>query len=463
MERVPSQSMNGGSGEEHMARSALRPSDFITSSKSLNGRLREAGLREQLEGATGTAASDMARRFAPESPDDGLEPEISVIEEDLSPMHPAAHGRRFPTVPREETGSRARTSAWILLALIVACGTPSALAGFMMWNGSLPIPFAGQFEEAPAAETKVAEAPAADAPAPDAPGADQPAAGAPANAPVVEQPVANAPIAEEPAAAEPPAPEAAAQPPESQPRESLPPKMQGRMEAAVSALSDPASKSSIQEKTAGVSEARAAPAPLQIVVKPIEGAHAAMQAELAVAVEPSIPDGLGSRVLVKDLPRNATLSAGQKSADGWTLTVDDLTGLKLNLPADAAGDAVVKVELCSEAGEVLAETSLPLHVEPAPVLSPDYVSRIAGLMEHGQKMIDVGYISGARAYYIRAAEAGSAAGAMAAAATFDPAALDALQAHGVQSDVSQARRWYERARELGAKDADARLAGLPTE
>lgn len=455
MERVPSHGMNGGSGEDHMARNALRPSDFITSPTSLKGRLREAGFREQiLEGAAGTAASDMARRFAPDSPSGDDEDQAdSSAESKYEPWRPEPQIGRFPSVPPEEKSLRARTSPWILLALIIACGTPSAIAGFMMWNGSLPIPFAEHFGQQEAAETQVAAMPAPDAPAADAPAAAPPAAQEPAAPPAAPEPAAAPPA---------PAPEVAQQP-EAQPRESMPPKNQDRMEAAVSALSDPANKSSIQEKTAGVSEARAAPAPLQIVVKPIEGAHAAMQAELAVAVEPSIPDGLGSRVLVKDLPQNATLSAGKKSADGWTLTVDDLTGLKLNLPADAAGDAVVKVELRSESGEVLAETSMPLHVEPAPVLRPDYVSRIAGLMEHGQKMIDVGYISGARAYYIRAAEAGSAEGAMAAAATFDPAALDALQAHGVQSDVSQARRWYERAKELGAKDADSRVAGLPAE
>ncbi len=435
-----------------MARNALKPSDFITTPRSLNGRLREAGFRDQiLEGAAGTAASDMARRFAPDTPsdddDDDAQPD-NPAETKYEPWRAEPQVSRFSAVPPEEKSLRARTSPWILLALIIACGTPSAIAGFMMWNGTLPIPFAEQFGEQQAVETQLAAAPAAEAPAAAPPAPQEPEA---------------PPAAPEPAAAPPaPAPEVAQQP-ESQPRESMPPKSQDRMEAAVTALSDPANKSSIQEKTGGMAEARAAPAPLQIMVKPFEGVHAAMQADLAVAVEPAIPDGFGSRVLIKGLPENATLSAGEKSVDGWTLTVDDLTGLKVNLPADSAGDTVVKVELRSETGETLAATELPLHVEPSPVQRPDYVSRIAGLMEHGQKMIDVGYISGARAYYIRAAEAGSPEGAMAAAATFDPGALEAMRAHGVQSDVAQARRWYERAKELGAKDADSRLAGLPAE
>jgi TPR repeat protein len=63
-------------------------------------------------------------------------------------------------------------------------------------------------------------------------------------------------------------------------------------------------------------------------------------------------------------------------------------------------------------------------------------------------------------FYQRAAEAGLALGAIRLAATFDPMELARLNVQGVRPDRDEARRWYERARELGAAEADERLARL---
>jgi TPR repeat protein len=49
---------------------------------------------------------------------------------------------------------------------------------------------------------------------------------------------------------------------------------------------------------------------------------------------------------------------------------------------------------------------------------------------------------------------------MALAATYDSVELAKLQVRGIPPDVKQARHWYERAKQLGASDADARLARL---
>jgi TPR repeat protein len=63
-------------------------------------------------------------------------------------------------------------------------------------------------------------------------------------------------------------------------------------------------------------------------------------------------------------------------------------------------------------------------------------------------------------FFQRAAEAGLAAGAIKMAATFDPAELARLDVVGVAPDRAEARRWYERARELGAPEAEDRLARI---
>ena len=57
-------------------------------------------------------------------------------------------------------------------------------------------------------------------------------------------------------------------------------------------------------------------------------------------------------------------------------------------------------------------------------------------------------------------EAGLAAGALKMAATYDPTELARLEAVAVNPDRNEARKWYERARELGAREAEERLARL---
>ncbi len=81
-------------------------------------------------------------------------------------------------------------------------------------------------------------------------------------------------------------------------------------------------------------------------------------------------------------------------------------------------------------------------------------------MSLGPRHLDQGNIGAARLFFQRAAEAGLALGAIRLASTFDPAELARLNAQGVRPDREEARRWYERARELGAPEAEERLARL---
>lgn len=94
------------------------------------------------------------------------------------------------------------------------------------------------------------------------------------------------------------------------------------------------------------------------------------------------------------------------------------------------------------------------------VLRPDEAARINDLIAHGQRMIEVGYISGARAYFQRAAEAGSGEAALALGATYDPAFIAETGVQGIKPELAEARRWYERAKGLGADGAEAKLSEL---
>lgn len=94
------------------------------------------------------------------------------------------------------------------------------------------------------------------------------------------------------------------------------------------------------------------------------------------------------------------------------------------------------------------------------VLRPEEAERVQSLMAHGHKMVDVGYFAGARAYFKRAAEAGSGEAALALGSTYDPQFIKEIGAHGIEPEPDQARFWYERAGLLNAPGAEAKLERL---
>jgi hypothetical protein len=86
---------------------------------------------------------------------------------------------------------------------------------------------------------------------------------------------------------------------------------------------------------------------------------------------------------------------------------------------------------------------------------------IAALINRGTDSLKSGDLVSARLLLRRAAEAGSASAALMLGTTFDPLVIQQLGAIGVVPDVAQARRWYEKAAELGSDAASQRLAKLP--
>ena len=78
----------------------------------------------------------------------------------------------------------------------------------------------------------------------------------------------------------------------------------------------------------------------------------------------------------------------------------------------------------------------------------------------GERELEQGQVAVARQFFLRAAQAGLARGALLLAATYDPRELTRWRVQGVQPSLDEARKWYERARELGAPEAEERLARL---
>ena len=132
-------------------------------------------------------------------------------------------------------------------------------------------------------------------------------------------------------------------------------------------------------------------------------------------------------------------------------------------PADARGSAN------DETSVDTVRRPMPRPTGPRPI-SPSSASRppssadapeIAAKMKIGAELMANGDIAAARTMFERAAEAGDAAGAFALAETYDPVVLRRLRLRGgIAPDVALARRWYEKASDLGSVAASERISRL---
>lgn len=215
---------------------------------------------------------------------------------------------------------------------------------------------------------------------------------------------------------------------------------------------------------------------------------------LAIRVGPPAALPRNSFLRIRGLPPVAALSDGHAIAPGsWAVPLSSLSGLLITLPQDAAGSFELAITLVAVDGSVLAEGSSTLVIsapkapagamilrttpqltpEPRdtttrgavpqpsrPAATPEDRERAGRLFQKGEEHMAEGNISAARLMFERAADAGLAKAAMALAATFDVAELSRLSVRGIQPDPKLARRWYERALELGDREAEMRLRRL---
>lgn len=240
-----------------------------------------------------------------------------------------------------------------------------------------------------------------------------------------------------------------------------------------------------------------------ISVTAIVPAEPATQAPLAIRVGP--PDAVpkGSFIRIRGLPPTMALSDGHSIAPGsWAVPIAALPNLKITLPSVAPGKSEISITLVGSDGTVLAEAKSVLVVAASPPqdgrtqnkaesppisilragtplqadtteragaqnlpdrqekLTPEQRERALRLVKRGDEQVTEGGIAQARLLYERAAEAGLAQGAMSMAATYDAAELGRLGVRGLQPDRAAAMRWYERARQLGAVEAEQRLRRL---
>ncbi|RAI58157.1 hypothetical protein [Roseicella frigidaeris] len=123
----------------------------------------------------------------------------------------------------------------------------------------------------------------------------------------------------------------------------------------------------------------------------------------------------------------------------------------------APGPAAPQAQLQAASTQAAATQAAPtLAAAPPAALPPARPAidqaRVAALLRRGDALLGLGDVSGARRFYERAAEAGSAEGARAAGRTQDPAVLAGLGARGIRADPAAAEAWYRRADALAAAE-----------
>ena len=222
-----------------------------------------------------------------------------------------------------------------------------------------------------------------------------------------------------------------------------------------------------------LAQASRADAP-RITIAPTILAAPASSAALQIGIEPLDAAPRRSFLRLKGLPPVASLTDGHAIAPGaWAVPLAGLANLHINVPAGVSGRSELTVSLVAEDGALLAEATATLVVAPkpaaaqaeperraAPVLAPADRENAEKMIARGERDLLDGNVSLARQFFLRAAEAGLARAALQLAATYDARELARLGVRGVQPNPALARKWYERARELGAPEAEERLTSL---
>ena len=106
--------------------------------------------------------------------------------------------------------------------------------------------------------------------------------------------------------------------------------------------------------------------------------------------------------------------------------------------------------------------STPLASGPATATPTARQSSAAvnAALKRGEDLMASGDIAAARLLLRRAAESGSARGALLLANTYDPVMLEKLHVHGCSPDLTLALQWYKKAGELGSTDVQEKLKML---
>lgn len=203
-----------------------------------------------------------------------------------------------------------------------------------------------------------------------------------------------------------------------------------------------------------------------------------VQAGRPLELAPLLTQRQARYILVRGLPSEAKLSAGQRNPSGaWLVKERDADHLTLSIGGAASGDYPVEVYALGAASAPQARQRLVFRVAAGPTLAsaagapgtlfnaaqapaqaqPAAAAPASPLMARAIRLLGEGDIAGARLLLMHLAKQGEADAAYELARTFDAEYLAELGARGVGPDKTRAVGWYEWASESGSVKAAERL------
>ena len=203
-----------------------------------------------------------------------------------------------------------------------------------------------------------------------------------------------------------------------------------------------------------------------------------VQAGRTLELAPLLTQRQARYILVRGLPSEAKLSAGQRNPSGaWLVKDKEADHLILSIGGTASGDYPVEVYALGASSAPQARQRLVFRVAAGPTLAsatgasgtlfnmalgaaPVQTSaapETSPLMARAIRLLGEGDIAGARLLFMHLAEQGESDAAYELARTFDAEVLTELGARGVGPDRTRAVGWYEWASETGSVKAAERL------
>ncbi len=193
--------------------------------------------------------------------------------------------------------------------------------------------------------------------------------------------------------------------------------------------------------------------------------------------------GVGTFLLVRNIPEGVSLSAGMATGRICVVPLREASTLRLKFKPDVDTPFQLEFYLIGPDSHVLAETIVTVDLSPPqavaalappapkledqkpaapprPEAAPLTPREEAVLLTPAKELLGQGGIAAARVIYEDLAAHGSASGALELARSYDPAYAGSPKGFAPATNMAEARKWYERAAELGNPDAKRRLVEI---
>jgi hypothetical protein len=234
----------------------------------------------------------------------------------------------------------------------------------------------------------------------------------------------------------------------------------------------------------------AAPLEIRQQLAGVPGEEVPLRLELPAKPMPGEAASMGF-VRILGLPPMFSLNRGFAAAGAWAVSLGEADALALAAPISFEGTLVLTIELVRDESEEPQRWQIQITLVPKPGTTPPPPAMPAfapastaapqpkpaesigsmkaaqplraaarAQMDRGRQLLQENDVAAARLIFKRLAESGVAEAAFAMAQTYDPEFLKTIPTAGLQPDLVQARKWYERAAVMGNASAAVRFGEL---